>query len=451
MVLRIKKPKDLNNLICCVLLALGLCLAQVTGSTPLVLACLSGFLVLMALGAWYGSCTPLLLFFLPFAPLLKLAPGSVSFYTLALVAVCGVTFVKRKFALNVYCLVIALVLAVLTFMARLLGGNGLSLGYILFLFMLVLFPSVMAELRQNVDFRKLTIFFALGIIIAALSAKQLLGYRNIARYITVDSWQKINRLSGYYGDPNFYSAQISAALSGVLLLFLREQKSSRKNLVMLLGLGVVLIYCGFLSGSKAFLITVATVGMIWLFRFMTMKGRLSRKLAVLGMLLLAFTVVVASGLFQEWWAVFMIRFRNVSSLSALTTGRTDLWISYGKRLMSSARLLLLGEGYADALVNGRASHNTLIQMIYQLGIPGTVLAFVWIYFYLRGVMRYHHIRLRLWRAEILMLLVGIFLPWMALDMLFFDEFFLIPMYALAGFVFCGGGANPNQTKLTGRS
>ncbi len=438
MVLRIKKPKDLN-LIFCILLALWLCLAQVTANSLLILGCLGSFLVLTAWSAWKGRSTPLLLFFLPFAPLLKIAPGSVSFYTLALVAVCIVTFVRRKFTINIGCLVPALALAFLTLIARALEKSGFSMGYILFLFLLVLFPGVLAELRKDVDFRKLTVFFALGIIIAALSAQQLAGYRTIARYITVDAWQKISRLSGYYGDPNFYSAQISAVLSGVLLLYLREERGTRRNYLLLLG--VVLMYCGFLSGSKAFLLTVVAVGLLWLVRFLTMKGRISRKVLMLAALMLAFAGAAASGLFREQWETFVTRFRNTQNLSDLTTGRTDLWISYGNALLESTRLLLLGRGYSTELVNGRASHNTLIQMVYQLGIPGCVLMISWMYFYLRGTLRHYRVKFR--TQEMLILLIGIFLPWMALDMMFFDELFLMPMYALAGFVFCGGTSARN--------
>lgn len=36
-----------------------------------------------------------------------------------------------------------------------------------------------------------------------------------------------------------------------------------------------------------------------------------------------------------------------------------------------------------------------------------------------------------WRYTILML-VGVVIPWIALDILFFDEFFLLPVYVVLG-------------------
>lgn len=434
MILRIKRSKD-PTLLICLAFAAWLCLAQVLGSTLVLLACLMCFLMYVAIAAYQGKASPVLLFFLPWAPLLKLAPGSLSFYTFSLILVCAVTFWRKRFAVNIYCVLLAIPLTVITLLSKALDGSGLAASYILFIFSLFLFPTIMGELRSKVDFTKLTVMFSLGIIAAALSAQQLVVFPRIARYIDVYSWHVVTRLSGYYGDANFYSAHISAALGGVLLIFLQEEKGKRRNWMLFLGL--LLMYCGFLSASKAFFLTIAVVFVFWFLKLILMRGKVRRKLLILSIVALAVTGVVISGVFEEQWNVIIYRFRQSTSISGLTTGRTDIWLSYLKVLTQDMKLLLLGRGYTNILENGAASHNTVIQIVYQFGILGGIVLLGWAYYFIRGTLKYHRVKIRLLDAAVL--LTGAFLPWMALDLAFFDEFFLMPLYVASGLVYLGAG------------
>lgn len=432
MVIKIKRSKN-PYLILSFLIAAWICVAQIMGNTLLILACLVCFLLMTAVAAWHGVASPILMFFLPWAPLLKLAPGTTSFYTLALIAVCLVGFFRRRFAVNIYCVLFAIVLCAFSLIAKALEGDGLSTSYILFIYFLFLFPPIMSEIRDKVDFRTLTMYFSLGIIAAALSAQQLRVFPRIARYINVYSWNVVTRLSGYYEDPNFYSAHISAALSGVLLMFLREAKGRQRGYLLLLA--VVLLYCGFLSASKAFFVTLACLFVSWLWKFFSMRGGVTRKLLMLAGIAVAFAVILASGIFAEQWEVIVFRFGQSNTLSGLTTGRTELWISYCKALLENAKLLILGKGFSNDLVNGAASHNTVIQILYQFGVLGSMILLAWIYCFIRGTLRYHKVNVQ--TADTIVLLIGVFLPWMALDLLFFDEFFLMPLYVVAGLVYIG--------------
>ena len=63
--------------------------------------------------------------------------------------------------------------------------------------MLLLFPCVMQGSTENISFYRITIFFACGIISAALTAQQIATFPNISQFITVDSYLTVTRLSGY--------------------------------------------------------------------------------------------------------------------------------------------------------------------------------------------------------------------------------------------------------------
>lgn len=432
MVIKIKRSRN-PLLIGSVILAVLLCVSQVLNQRLLILLCLVGFLAISAVAAWQGRAVPVLLFFLPWSPLLKPDPDSLSYFTFALIVVAIVSFLKKRFSTNPYCLSIAVMLFLLTLISLRIEENSPTASYLLFFFLLALFPTIIGELRQGVDFKMLTLYFSFGIIMAALSAKWLVGFSAIARYIDVYSWSVVTRYSGFYGDANFYSAHISAALAGTLLLFLHEEKGRSRNVYLILS--ILLLYCGFLSASKAFFITIALLAVFWTWKFVVMKGKAAQKMLLFGGILILIAVVAGSGIFAEQWKVIIFRFQQSSTLSGITTGRTDIWADYFETMIREPKLLLIGKGYINELILGKASHNTVIQIVYQLGIIGAAFLLLWEYFFIRATWRFHGTKVDLLDAAVLF--VGAFFPWMALDLLFFDEFFLVQIYVVAGLIATG--------------
>ena len=73
----------------------------------------------------------------------------------------------------------------------------------------------------------------------------------------------------------------------------------------------------------------------------------------------------------------------------------------------------------------------MIQLVYQFGIFGAVLLVTWHWGLYRDIVGYQSLAdMRVIRT--VMLVVGAILPWMAVDILFFDELFLIPAYVFVG-------------------
>lgn len=232
-------------LIGCLFISGLVCFAQINGSRVLILACLILFLIFTVWACDNGMIFPVLLYFLPWSPLLKLQNGGTSYFTIALLVSCAIFFAKNGFSLKMYQVIITALIVVLTLTAKLLQGNAIANSYLFFIVMLLLFPCITKSQNFAASFWDLTLFFACGIIAAALSAQQVAGYPNILQYIKVDSYLNITRLSGYYGDPNFYCAHITACLAGVQLLLRRERERVRQIILILLT--IVLIYCGLLS------------------------------------------------------------------------------------------------------------------------------------------------------------------------------------------------------------
>lgn len=164
----------------------------------------------------------------------------------------------------------------------------------------------------------------------------------------------------------------------------------------------------------------------------------------IGPVLVAGAVCLVAGreLFSDLIDVILYRFSASRGISGLTTGRTDLWWDYAGELLRSPRLLLVGNGYTNLKLHGRSSHNTFIQILFQFGVVGGLLLFQWIKAYVSEPLD----RCRIPINHAWIVTVGIFLPWMALDMLFFDEFFLMPMYAVC----CMLSAQEMKRKMEGR-
>lgn len=411
----------------CMVISVFLCYGQIRNSKALLAVCLLAFLGFVVLSCGRNAVFAVLLYFLPWSPLLRLDNKSVSFFTIALLAVCLVYCLKDHLSFNTYQSVLAFFLVLLTLAAKLWQGNPIRNNYLFFVCMLFLLPSVV-EKSNAVSFKEATLFFAAGVVMAALIAQQTAGLPNISKYINVQSYLSITRRSGFYGDPNFYAAHITACLAGVQLLLSREEK--RIHQLALLALMVLLIYCGLLSASKSFVLTTAGLFLAWV-PILLEKGHRTSKFRLLLGILCAGAVIVSSSAFEPLFEVIDERFSYAANISQLTTKRTDLWMDYLNEFAHNVSLTLLGHGYTSVTLHGWASHNTIIQSVYQFGLLGAPLLFIWVALTLKRVRQGLKDSRSNWRYTLLML-VGVVIPWIALDILFFDEFFLLPVYVVLG-------------------
>lgn len=425
-------PIHKKYLTICIVLALMLCLAQIIGSTLLILACLAMYLILTAWCCSTDFTLPILLFFLPWSPLLKINPTGHSFYTFAMVLICLISIVKKRFYFRNYQLKAGILMLFITLFSKMLDGNFLAFDYIAFMMMIFLFPGVKEEIQERkYDFYQIVFFLALGVIIASICALLFADFANIRKYIKVDSYLTIIRRSGFYMDANFYTAQIMAALGGVLALLLQEKKKSR--LVFLGIIAVFLLYCGFLSGSKSFALVAGAVLLLWIVAILRMRGKAGLKMVLLLCLLAVAIFIATSTLFSGLIKVLMTRFASTKDFNSFTTGRVELWIDYIIEIFANAKVFFLGKGFTNVKLEGRASHNTILQIVFQLGLVGAAVLIYWIVCFFRetGQIPGRH---RKKDMKGMIVFVGCFAPWLAIDALFFDEFFLLQWFMLVALI-----------------
>lgn len=422
------KSKILCLIVCLVEMA-WLLVAQIVNSQFLIIPCLACFLIIAVWASVKGFAVPVMLFFLPFSPILKLRPGTVSFFTIALILVYLVYIAMGSRKISITHFVPGLALIGLVLAVKVIGGYPLENYFILFSLSLLMVPFMVRELDDNYDFYWLTLFFSIGIIVAAVSAKLLVGFPTISSYVTTHSIFNTLRWSGYYGDPNFYSAQITAALSGVMIMLLAKNK--KRDAFMWTALLLVLLYCGLLSISKSFFLVAGVLGLLWVGIIMFRRGNLTAKIVMIVAIIVGIIVILSVTVFRDMIDSVIARFAGNLTWSDFTTRRTDLWLEYLKGLADDPWVFWFGIGYTDIIIGSQNSHSTVIQSIYQLGLIGTILLVLWEICYINTLKGKFKVP-KNYALQAVLLYIGTLGPWVALDYLFFDEFFILPIYVCAG-------------------
>ena len=418
-------------IVLCIVDVIWLLLAQNLGNKILLLPCLACFLALIVWTALQGMVLPVLLLFLPFSTLLKISAGTISFYTVALLLVFLIYAVKGIKNISIKHMVPGLGLLAMVLVVKTLYGESMDNSFLLFFLLLLLAPFIKRELGEKYDLFYVTMCFAVGIAVAAITSRFLMG-ETIRQYVKIHEYSGLVRYSGYYGDPNFYSAHITAALGGVLILLLGERK--KLKIFLLIFTATVLVYCGALSVSKSFFLVTISMTLIWVLAFMFQKNKITTKITIVLIMLVGAIALLASTVFSEQIGMLLGRFTQDNNISDFTTKRVLWWESYITASISDWKLFLFGRGLSNVLVNDRASHNTIIQCMYQFGILGCTLLIMWAIYFIRTLLEGTRIKKKHF-VHIVIILVGGLVPWLGVDILQFDEFFLIPMYICIGFMY----------------
>lgn len=414
----------IRTLILALLNVLLLFIAHLINNQILILGSLV-FMILLVLISKSKYFLPLMLFYLPWSPVLKFAPGSISFFTIAIILMLIKLFFWEKAKVpKKECLIIAILL-IFTTIAKIILGHVYTLDYFVFFIMLLFFVIYCRNYHDELSFPTASYFLTFGIIAACFASLNLMDLPHMQGYINVYTWENkgLVRLSGFYGDSNFYSAQLLVAITCNLFLLIFQKGNLKILTVILL---VTLIYCGSLSVSKSFILILAVTLLLWLINVLFLKKQGKLKFFILISIIVIGVLITSFGLFADEIEMYMVRFGMVENVSSLTTGRSNILENYLNFFYQNPLMLITGQGYTDILydaVNNRASHNTIIQMLYQFGIIGTIILFTWIV----SLSRYFKNKIQrnslIYIGLLITAFVGFYSSWVALDMLYFDDFF----------------------------
>lgn len=284
------------------------------------------------------------------------------------------------------------------------------------MFMILAFPMILFWTKEKVSFRKSILFFSIGIISGSLLSFIVLDNANIGKFVGSFSDLQAKRSCGFYSDPNYFSAHALTAIGGLLLV---EHKNKDEAIIKII-LIICLMVLGLTSISKSFLISLLLLLALLGSRifFKSPKKMLTLIVAV------AFVggILLSTGFMSEIINNYIFRFDSAGDASGLTTGRSDIWKDYIVFLLENPVKFFIGQGYTDDgySIMGVASHNTILQLIYQLGCIGAVLFIIW----LRCIFPWKQVK-KIPFSYLLIWIVACFNMWLGLDMMFLDDMYLI--------------------------
>lgn len=413
--------------------------AHAVGSTPLSYMALLVYLCIITF-AKIEDLLQLMLFFVPWSAVLKPTPDTISFCSVAMLIVSAKLALKPKLRFRTGNLIVLSLFAGITVFSKLLHTYSFGTQYILFLIMLVFFPIYLENYKDEISFENAVVFYSFGIISATVASLVLQNNPNLRAFIKVIEYTNIGvtRLSGFYPDPNFYSAQVATAI-GLLLVLINKSKLS---VSFSSTLEVSLILCGLISVSKSFMICLLLIATIWLFCCLIERKGHSRFLGTMLILTVCLNILLATGSVSELIDEYLIRFGMADSAQTLTTGRSELWKLYLRYFAENPVELLIGKGFTSTFAGvPKGSHNTLIQCLYQLGLFGTLIIIRSVH----GTLSY----LKKSKAGFgysLLIFLSCFSMWLGIDVLFWDDFFLTISLFIVGMCYVAD-TNQNLKKI----
>lgn len=303
----------------------------------------------------------LLAFILPFSTILKSSTDGMSCYTyLFFIVLLKTIFIRSRFSHKVFTSLGVLAIYLLVF-----SGIGQLTTIVTTIAGIVL----LYQLNEiNVDEKRLIMAFSTGLLFASILALFRESFPIINTFVMTTRIKLgegvfTNRFSGLQGNPNYYTVDISVAVSFLVMLILKK----RGSLSLHISLGLLVMF-GILSTSKSFIVSVAALLVIW--TFISFRHGASNIIKMFSILLILAVVVYYFE--QDSINLYLFRFTSDkgSSFNTISTGRWDIWKAYLGSIIGNIKILVLGNGLNSVIADGRGAHNTYIEALFSLGLVG---------------------------------------------------------------------------------
>ena len=347
-------------------IALAVCAAIVAGTFTGIATYLAFVLTVVAIVLLTEEdALCLMMMIMPFANIFKPSVDAQSFFTYLILFYVLWHFVKYQSIHKGFLKALAFLIV---FLAVQMSVSVHILRTIKFVANLILIYLAVKSCDSG-GIKKVCIFYILGIVlstsVAALNIIHNLSDYIGAKDITIEN-EQVSRFTGMYADPNYFS--INVIISLCLIVILNHKKELAAIPAIFLGVLLVMFATMTLSKSAFLMLSLPLVLLLY------SKVKSGKYFVVFCVLLLC--VIGAFEVFAGNIEIFndvLHRLDQASDVNSLTTGRSNIWVNYFNYLVSHPVTFLFGGGFGAALVGSRASHNTYIDMLYYLGIGGTIL------------------------------------------------------------------------------
>lgn len=169
------------------------------------------------------------------------------------------------------------------------------------------------------------------------------------------------RFKGLFADPNYLGTFCTLGLSLILQRYLLDLQV--KGYFFFL---VIICIASVLTLSKSVILQV--IFLLVILVIYTWRNKSTSIALITTLSLLLFAYYANTNQISVLTIVFE-RFQEGSSMSEITTGRSDLWQVYLTDIFSSLNTLLLGHGFSANLLD-KGTHNIILEILYYIGFIG---------------------------------------------------------------------------------
>lgn len=365
----------------------------------------------------------------PFAGIYNFGPNTTSLFTFLFLEATIILFIKQeKNHFNVYILIFI-------FAAYIILRFTFDYQNIIKLICNILLVYFIAS--NNIDFKKLLYFFIFGFFLASIlgiykeDIPELTQYFHDLNYYSVAGKA---RFSGLMQDPNYYTIALFVVLFSTLLLYYNNSINKLFWLVF-----IVCSYFGFLTISKSFILMYVIFLMLLFIILLTKRKKFQ---TVLFLILLAIFISLSlSGKINSLNYFYLRLFESENT--TFLTGRDLIWKDYLEFFRQNPLSILIGVNPKYGLIGDRSTHNLYIEMVYHLGIIGSLL-FVLVFVFIFIKFKNNLIKRKILNyIPFFMLLIMFFFLSMLFNYLF--SFYLVFMYYLLNLDLNVGGTQHEKT------
>ena len=280
------------------------------------------------------------------------------------------TNAKKSFKLTVFLCLAYLFLQPIVYLIALRSLRGL--GVLPKLFMLLILFVLVYFAKGRIDLKRFTKYFVASIIVSCLisSLGFVTGLINYEVFMWESGVDNVWRFTGIYPHANVL---VRTCILGLCLLLINIFKEPKKVTNYILA--AVLTGIGMITGSKSFIFLIAVLAFIVvIYSFVKTKNKklwwkvFGISLFALGLLSLALIPYI-----KMMYTRFVGFFEDGSVLDMITTGRISIWKKFYNEFLSSPVWILFGKSFMGEIPVEIGIHNTVMALIYQYGLVGTVI------------------------------------------------------------------------------
>lgn len=316
-------------------------------------------------------CYGLLFGLFPFANIFKLGPDSMSFLTICeiilLVAVFAEMLIKSRFIRGrVLVLIYALTFTVLHIILFSSEIDYLSIIKLVVRVLLVacyLKTDISKEERET-SIKMIAYCLSVSMLLMMILSQIESYMATVSDYLRVveyDSVGSLIRNGGLLDDPNYCSLAIMVSIAFITVLYYYRKVRFEYWLLV-----VPLYLLGFTTYSKSYFLTSSAFIILLILLVLFPKHKL---LAIVLSIAAVFAVLaILSGQITVINKI-LLRF----TAQEVTTGRDQLNHTYINYIFGDMKTLFFGEGFdAEAISGSNNVHNLYIEMLFKLGIIGSL-------------------------------------------------------------------------------